>query len=177
MQHIAIQYYKTPLGELILGSWGKRLCLCDWKERKDRGQIDKRLRQGLQASFREQSSRVIDEAIVLIANYLDGKIMDLQVPLKLIGTDFQLRVWSAIRSIPYGESLSYSKLAMRLEQPRAIRAVATAVGANAISLFIPCHRVVGEDGSLTGYAGGVAAKRSLLQMESHSINQQYQLFQ
>lgn len=176
MEKISIQYYPTPLGELILGSYRKNLCLCDWKNRKNRHAIDRRIAQGLNTGYTEASTPVIDQAIVEIAEYLDGSRRDFLTPVKLIGTEFQIKVWTAIRSLPYGKSISYTELAHGLGNNKAVRAVAMAVGANALSLFIPCHRVVGEDGSLTGYAGGISAKRSLLNLEYEIIGRQYQLF-
>ncbi len=176
MSPIAIQYYATPLGKLILGSYGKNLCLCDWATRRNRTSIDKRIRKALDTRYKVETSKVTDEAIVEIAAYLEGSKTEFLTRLKLIGTEFQIRVWTALRNIPYGESLSYLELARQIDKPEAVRAVASAVGANALSIFIPCHRVVGEDGALTGYAGGIDAKRSLLNLEFNVIGQQYQLF-
>lgn len=177
MSKISIQYYTTPLGELVLGSYGKHLCLCDWNNRQERHSIYRRLNQGLDSSFKEEPTAIIDEAIVEIANFLEGNNRDFLSSVKLIGTEFQIRVWTELKNLSYGETVSYSELSRRIEKPKAVRAVAAAVGANALSLFIPCHRVVGEDGSLTGYAGGIEAKRSLLNLENDVIGQQYQLFQ
>ena len=176
MKKISIQYYPTELGELVLGSYGKHLCICDWKDRKNQNSINRKVSQGLDASLREEPSKTIDSAIVEIANYLEGNTTEFLTPVKLIGTEFQIKVWTAIKSIPYGKSISYTELAHGLGNPKAVRAVAMAVGANALSLFVPCHRVVGEDGSLTGYAGGISAKRSLLNLEYEIIGRQYQLF-
>ena len=177
MQQILVQYYPTRLGELMFGSFNDQLCICDWHHRKSRSSIDQRICQGLNASMKEGVSEVIDNAIVEISNYLDGKKTEFNTPLLSVGTAFQQKVWESLKSIPYGETLSYSKLSTLLGQPKAIRAVASAVGANALSIFIPCHRVVGEDGSLTGYAGGLPAKRALLKLEYDVIGHQYQLFQ
>ena len=87
------------------------------------------------------------------------------LPLHYAGTPFQQRVWDALREIPYGETTSYARLARAVGRPSAVRAVASANGANAISILVPCHRVVGSDGSLTGYAGGLDAKAGLLALE------------
>ena len=91
------------------------------------------------------------------------------MPLLLVGTDFQRQVWNALLQIPYGTTMSYGALAQRLGSATAVRTVANAVGANAISIFVPCHRVVGSDGMLTGYAGGLEAKRSLLDLEQTAL--------
>ena len=91
------------------------------------------------------------------------------LPLLFAGTDFQKRVWDLLLTIPYGKTLSYGELARQLGLPNATRAVANANGANAISIFAPCHRIIGSDGTLTGYGGGLAAKRFLLELEKNSI--------
>lgn len=88
------------------------------------------------------------------------------VPFNLQGTPFQLRVWRALRAIPHGATLSYSALASTIGVPQSVRAVAAAVGRNPISIMVPCHRVIGSDGSLTGYAGGLDRKRALLNLET-----------
>lgn len=91
-------------------------------------------------------------------------------------SDFQKSVWNELIKIPYGKTVSYLALSKKLENEGAIRAVASANGANALSVFIPCHRVVGSDGSLTGYAGGLTAKKKLLQLEGAAVTSQAELF-
>ena len=177
MDSIIFQYYSTALGELILGSYRDQLCICDWTVRKDKAGINKRLSQGLDTRFKEGTSPVIDRAIIEIAEFLEGDRKRFDIPLRMVGTDFQIRVWNALAGLLYGDSVSYSELALMIDKPKAVRALAAAVGANALSLFIPCHRVVSEDGSLTGYAGGIKAKRALLNLEYEIVGQQYQLFQ
>ena len=98
--------------------------------------------------------------------YFAGERRVFDLPLSFEGTHFQQRVWRAIASIPYGETVSYGALARSLGAPRSVRAAGAAIGRNAISLVVPCHRVVGSDGSLTGYAGGLDRKRSLLTLET-----------
>ena len=93
-----------------------------------------------------------------------------------MGSDFQKRVWQELLKIPYGSTASYLTLSQKLGNEKAIRAVASANGANAISIFIPCHRVIGSDGNLTGYAGGIHTKKKLLELESDSANEQLELF-
>ena len=87
------------------------------------------------------------------------------IPLLFAGTEFQNKVWDMLLQIPYGRTVSYAGMALSLGMPKAVRAVANANGANAISIFAPCHRVIGSDGSLTGYGGGLDAKRFLLELE------------
>ncbi|HSM20694.1 MAG TPA: methylated-DNA--[protein]-cysteine S-methyltransferase [Rubrivivax sp.] len=98
--------------------------------------------------------------------YFQGRARAFTVPLDLAGTPFQAAVWQALRDIPCGQLLSYGELACRVGRPQAMRAVGAAVGRNPVSVIVPCHRVVGSDGSLTGYAGGLERKRALLAQEA-----------
>lgn len=100
-----------------------------------------------------------------LEEYFEGKRVEFDLPLDLQGTDFQKRVWNELLTIPYGKTVSYKELSIRLGDVRAIRAVAAANGANPVSIIVPCHRVIGSDGSLTGYAGGLWRKRWLLDFE------------
>jgi methylated-DNA-[protein]-cysteine S-methyltransferase len=101
-----------------------------------------------------------------LAAYFAGELTAFDLPLDLRGTDFQQRVWAALRAIPYGETRTYGELAASLGAPTASRAVGLANGRNPVSIVVPCHRVVGAGGSLTGYAGGVGRKRALLDLEA-----------
>jgi methylated-DNA-[protein]-cysteine S-methyltransferase len=101
-----------------------------------------------------------------LAEYFAGKRTAFDLPLDLGGTSFQRRVWSALREIPYGETISYGELAQRIDSPRAVRAVGLANGQNPIGVIVPCHRVIGANGSLTGYGGGLENKRRLLDLEA-----------
>ncbi len=98
--------------------------------------------------------------------YFSRKRTAFDIPLAFIGTDFQKAVWNELLNIPYGTTISYAKLSQRLNNPKAIRAVAAANGANPISIFVPCHRVIGSNHKLTGYGGGLAAKKILLELEA-----------
>ena len=100
-----------------------------------------------------------------LAQYFAGKRMRFDVPLAPSGTAFQTRVWQALGAIPWGATTTYKELAQSLGAPRSVRAVAAAVGRNPIAVVVPCHRVIGSDGSLTGYAGGLERKRALLELE------------
>ena len=102
-----------------------------------------------------------------LESYFSGNLRDFNIPIHMEGTDFQRRVWATLRQIPYGETWSYGELARHLGNPGASRAVGLANGRNPVGIIVPCHRVVGADGSLTGYAGGVDRKRLLLQLEQH----------
>lgn len=166
MDSIQTAFYTTPFGELILGSMGHKLCLCDWRFRKMRSSIDERIQSGLRAVYVEGGSDIIEEARVQLSQYFRGERKQFDLPLLLVGSEFQKRVWNELQRIPFGKTESYAGLSERLGNQAAIRAVASANGANAISILVPCHRILGSDGSLTGYAGGLEAKRKLLLLEN-----------
>ena len=165
MNLIRTQYYPTAFGELLLGSLDGQLCLCDWRYRKARESVDRRLQSKLNAHYVEKPDEVIDHAITQLEEYFRQQREVFDVPLLLAGTDFQKAVWQHLQQIPFGQTASYLQLAERMNNPKAVRAVASANGANALSIFVPCHRVVGSNGELTGYAGGLEAKRKLLALE------------
>ena len=164
-KQINIGYYKSPMGELVLGEYGNKLCLCDWKYRARRDTIDRRILDSTGASFAEADSDIFKETIKQLEEYFSGKRKEFSIPISLIGSDFQKAVWDQLLNIPSGSTLSYSELTAKVSDPGAIRAVASAVGANAIALIVPCHRVIGSRGELTGYAGGIGTKKKLLKLE------------
>ena len=114
------------------------------------------------------SSTVMRETIRQLRLYFAGSLQTFDLPLELIGTEFQKRVWAALRTIPYGETRSYTEIAMQIGAPRAVRAVGAANGRNPIPIIVPCHRVIGASGSLVGFGGGLEWKRKLLDLESNS---------
>jgi methylated-DNA-[protein]-cysteine S-methyltransferase len=100
--------------------------------------------------------------------YFDMRLRQFDLPLEPKGTDFQRRVWDSLRAIPYGETISYAELARRIDNPKAVRAVGAANGRNPLMIIVPCHRVIGADGSLTGFGGGIDRKRWLLDHEARA---------
>ena len=132
-------------------------------------QIDKRLKQYLQAESVQGISPVITQAATQLDEYFAGKRRVFNIPLLFVGTEFQKKVWNALLHIPFGTTISYADLAQRIAMSTAVRAVANANRANALSVIVPCHRVIGADGSLTGYSGGIEVKRWLLKHESHLL--------
>jgi methylated-DNA-[protein]-cysteine S-methyltransferase len=117
------------------------------------------------AIFGDPDPAPFGAALEQLAEYFAGERQDFDLPLALGGTAFQQRVWAALREIPYGETESYGELAARIGSPGASRAVGLANGRNPIGIIVPCHRVIGASGSLTGYGGGIERKRQLLDME------------
>ncbi len=150
---------------LILGDMDGALCLCDWRGGKDRTAVEKRVGRLLNADLRPGHSELLEQAASQLDEYFKGERKAFTIPLRLAGTDFQQRVWRDLQTLPYGTTATYADLAHRLGKPTAVRAVAAANGANALSLFVPCHRIIGTGGALTGYAGGLDAKWYLLELE------------
>lgn len=164
---IITRLYDAPCGTLRLGSIEDCLCLCEWiGVGKNRDSADIRLCRMFDADFVEGTSEVIEKAVAELEEYFAGERREFDIPLRFAGTDFQKRVWNALLSIPYGKTVSYGEMAREIDVPKAVRAVANANGANPISIFVPCHRVIGSDHTLTGYAGGLAAKEYLLKLEN-----------
>ena len=144
----------TPLGELLLAGDGRTL-----------GAV--RMNGTPEAGWRRDPAAFRDAAGQLRA-YFAGELRDFDLPLAPRGTDFQRRVWSALREIPYGSTITYSELAAAVGRPGAARAAGAANGRNPLAVVIPCHRVIGAGGALTGYGGGLGRKRLLLDLESGS---------
>lgn len=156
----------SPIGALHAIFSHKGLLLLDFKE-------DERERDGLY-QWRKRNPQALlnegdDQRFAILQNSLDayfsGSLQQFRLPLDLRGTPFQLMVWQSLLRIAYGETYSYTQQAAALGRAKAVRAVAVANARNPLSIVVPCHRVIGKDGSLTGYAGGLARKRFLLQLE------------
>jgi len=162
---IHIQYLKLPKAEFVLGSFEDKLCLCDFRYRRMRKAVDKRIQQGLKASFTEQSTKVLELTKAQLKEYWAGSRKSFDVPLLTVGTKFQKKVWQSLLDIPYSETVSYLELATAVGNKGAVRATGSANGANALAIIIPCHRVIASDGSLGGYGGGLPLKKHLLALE------------
>lgn len=169
MNKISIQYYKTPAGQLIIGSYKDTLCLCDWQYRRMRTSIDKRIQKLLDAEYVEEETPVIKQTKQQLQEYFEGERQSFDLPLHLAGTDFQVKVWETLIKVKYGKTETYMGLSKQLNNEKAIRAVASANGANAISIIVPCHRIIGSNGDLVGYAGGLPAKKKLLNLEQKTL--------
>ncbi len=167
MNKIIVQYHKTPYGELMLGSFDEALCLCDWRYRKKRSTIDRRLEKNLKTGFIKGESKVLSQTVEQLNEYFNFERKTFDIPLLLVGTDFQKIVWNNLIKVTYGKTASYMQLAKSVGNVKAVRPVASANGANAISIIIPCHRIIGSDGALVGYAGGLRAKQKLLELENN----------
>jgi len=167
---INYQIYNTPHGELKLASYDSKLIMCDWHFRKKRDTIDQRLQKNLKESFQKNDDETLALTRQQLNEYFTADRLIFELPLALIGTEFQKKVWQGLMTIPFGETLSYRQLATQLSKPNATRAVANANAANALSIIIPCHRVINTNGALGGYAGGLSTKKSLLHFEHKTKN-------
>ncbi len=141
------------------------LVLCDWRYRAMREAIDKRVTRFFDAQYLEELHPLHTETIAQLDAYFQKKQKTFEIPLALAGTDFQIQVWNQLLKIPFGNRTTYGRFSELLENPKAIRAIGSAIGANAHSIIIPCHRVVGKNNNLVGYAGGLLAKSKLLTLE------------
>jgi methylated-DNA-[protein]-cysteine S-methyltransferase len=156
---VSTAYYTTvpsPIGELLLTSDGRSLTglLMSPFSPPAGGRHDEGLFEGVIGQLEE---------------YFSGALKSFDVPLNARGTPFQLSVWAGLREIPYGETMSYGELARSIGNPKAVRAVGRANGSNPIAVIVPCHRVIGANGTLTGYGGGLDRKAKLLSLEGVSI--------
>jgi len=154
-------HFKTiwsPVGELTLVADGHGLAAILWEN-------DKPGRVRLGAMTEKADHPILVETERQLGEYFAGERRSFDVPLSFAGTDFQKRVWAALLAIPFGETRSYGEIADQLGSPGASRAVGAANGRNPISIIAPCHRVVGSNGKLTGFAGGLEAKAFLLELE------------
>jgi AraC family transcriptional regulator of adaptative response/methylated-DNA-[protein]-cysteine methyltransferase len=156
----------TPLGPMLVGATDESLCLLEFIDRRMLETQLKRLRDRLGAVLipgSNPATRTMEEEL---AAYFARDLSEFSLPLETPGTEFQRTVWEALRDIPYGTTASYGDVARNIGRPTAVRAVARANGDNRIAIVIPCHRVIGSDGTLTGYGGGLWRKRRLLELES-----------
>ena len=162
------QRYPSPLGELLAVFSARGLCLLEFvgQPRLERELAQVEAARGGPGERPSERQRAWAEQLgAELADYFAGRRQAFAVPLDLIGTPFQQRVWQALRAVPAGQTLSYAELARRIGQPRAARAVARACASNVLAVAIPCHRVVRGDGALAGYRWGVARKQALLESE------------
>ena len=156
----------TPLGPMIAAATADSLVLLEFADRRMLATQFKRLGRLFGCSFERGRSTVVDRVRRQLGEYFGGEQTRFDIPLDLRGTAFQRRAWNALRRIPPGATRSYAEQAAAIGRPAAVRAVARANGDNRIAIVVPCHRVIGSDGSLTGYGGGLWRKRRLLELES-----------
>ena len=149
-------HYSFPVGELSISETDQKITEISF--RKKESEFDGELKE----------TPLIRQAAEELKEYFDGTRKEFQIPWDLYGTSFQKRVWNALYEIPYGETRSYEDIAVRVGNPKACRAVGMANNKNPLMIVVPCHRVVGKNGSLTGYGGGISVKEYLLRLEKES---------
>ncbi|PYT57883.1 MAG: cysteine methyltransferase [Acidobacteria bacterium] len=152
---------ESPVGTLLLAGDSQALRMVSFESSKH---------AELPQADWKQDKAPFAEVIRQLRAYFRGERKEFDLPLAPEGTEFQLRVWNRLRTIPYGETISYAQLAERIGNPKAVRAVGLANGSNPIPIIIPCHRVIGSDGSLTGFGGGLPTKKMLLELESKQLS-------
>ncbi len=159
----------TPLGPMLLGATDAHVCLLEFTDRRMLETQLERVSRRLRCAFVPGSNDVSQQMEAELEAYFAGTLQEFTTPLETPGSEFQQRVWRALREIPYGAVRSYAEQARMIGEPQAVRAVARANGDNRIAIVIPCHRVVGSDGTLTGYGGGLWRKRWLLHREAQVL--------
>jgi methylated-DNA-[protein]-cysteine S-methyltransferase len=161
MSEVYYTRFESPVGSLLLAGDSRALRHVNFESSK---------RSSLPRAEWKQNPAAFAEVIRQLQAYFRGELKQCDVPLAMEGTEFQLRVWNALRGIPYGETISYAQLARRIGNPKAVRAVGLANGNNPIPIIVPCHRVIGSDGSLTGFGGGLSTKKKLLELENRQLS-------
>jgi methylated-DNA-[protein]-cysteine S-methyltransferase len=159
MEALQVRTVDSPVGPLTLAGTNGRL--------KHLRMVDQTYEPSHQGWERDDTA--FTDAVAQLDAYFAGELLEFDLELELIGTEFQRSVWGALLTIPYGETRSYGEIARQIGSPSASRAVGLANGHNPIGIIVPCHRVIGANGSLTGYGGGLHRKQSLLEMEKNRI--------
>jgi AraC family transcriptional regulator of adaptative response/methylated-DNA-[protein]-cysteine methyltransferase len=155
----------TPLGPMLAAATAEALCLLEFVDRRALPRQVDRVRRRLDVVFTPGRNAIVDRVEEQLSAYFEGDLRRFDLPVRTCGTSFQQAIWDELRTIPSGTTRSYADVARAVGRPNAVRAVGTANGANAIAIVIPCHRVVGADGRLAGYGGGLWRKQRLLELE------------
>ncbi len=159
----------SPLGPFLAGATEEGICLLEFTDRRMLETQIKRLKKRLNSELLPGTSKYFEPLSRQLQEYFEGKRKEFSIPLVTPGTDFQKKVWQELQTIPYGKTRSYEEQAKAINNPKAIRAVARANGDNRIAILIPCHRVIGKDGSMTGYGGKIWRKEYLLELERNNM--------
>ena len=163
---IVLTRIETSFGILLAGATEKGICLLEFTDTNRIGMQIARLEKAYSASVVRGRSDFFDALNTQLKGYFSGDLKYFDIPLDTTGTAFQMEVWEALRAIPYGQTRSYQEQAIAINKPKAVRAVANANRNNKISILIPCHRVIGKNGTMTGYGGGIWRKEYLLSLEA-----------
>jgi len=158
----------TAVGEMLAAATETQLLLFEFPHRRMIDTQLGRVRRAVGCELVPGESPVFDQLRAELAEYFDGRRREFTVPLHVPGTPFQMKVWAELQRIPIGTTTSYARLAESIGQPNAVRAVARANGDNRVAIIIPCHRVIGSNGELVGYGGGLWRKKKLLELEART---------
>ncbi len=164
---LLISRIKTPFGDLLAGATNKGICLLEFTDTNRIEMQISRLKKVYKNTIINGTSSYFEILNTQLQDYFSGKLKIFDVPLDIHGTNFQKQVWDALQTIPYGETRSYQEQAIAINKPKTVRAVANANRNNKISIIIPCHRVIGKNGAMTGYGGGIWRKEYLLKLEGN----------
>jgi len=169
-QIVNITHIETELGLMIAAATDKGICMFEFEDYKHLDLELRQLEESLKASLVKDDNPHFHALKEQIAQYFNWERKTFDIPLDLVGTEFQKQVWLSLLKIPYGNTTTYGKQAEAIGRPASVRAVANANGKNKISIILPCHRVIGSNGSLTGYGGGIERKKKLLELEKSVIS-------
>jgi O-6-methylguanine DNA methyltransferase len=169
MKHVSFLQFSSELGDFFAAQMGGKIIKISFGSEKDPDffqWLEAHVQGGIMVEKSDGSDKILNEARKQILEYLGGSRREFDLPLELIGSDFQKSVWNQIAVIPWGETRTYGQVAKMAKNPKASRAVGGACNKNPLPIIIPCHRVVGSDGSLVGFGGGLDLKEKLLAFES-----------
>ena len=166
---------KTPIGEMVAGATDDGICLLEFTDRRMLPNEYKDLQRRLKTTLEDAENKHTKSLRKQLKEYFEGKRKEFTIPLITPGSEFQKSVWKELQNIKYGETRSYLEQSIVLKKPESIRAIANANGMNRIAIVIPCHRVIGADGRLVGYGGGLHRKKWLLDHEKKYSGQAVEL--
>ena len=155
-----LQSYQSPCGLLTLGQIHDKICMCIWSETPAGIKVMERAIKWYDMKPMMQPTNLLTTAMEQLDDYFAGTRTSFTIPILTSGTPFQMRLWQVLKDIPYGHTVSYSTIAQRLRASAPVREVARVIATNPLNIFLPCHRVIGKDQSLTGYAGGLGCLRN-----------------
>ena len=164
-EFLYLKRLSTPVGKMLALADDDGVCMLEFGDSKNLEKEIKEISKKKNKEVIENEHSVLKTLEIQLKEYFSGKRTTFEIPMSPVGTDFQLSVWKILNEIPYGKTMSYQKQAELLGDPKSVRAVANANGQNKMSILIPCHRVIGSNGKLTGYGGGIWRKQKLLELE------------
>lgn len=163
---IHIAKFDSPLGTLLAGATQEGLCFMEFADSHHQDAALKAFCEKWNLEAKQEGNAILHKLGIQLEAYFLGTSTQFDIPLVLLGSPFQKEVWVQLLAIPFGQTISYESLSLKMKQPLAIRAIAQANGKNPIAIIVPCHRVIGKHGAITGYAGGIWRKQYLLEHES-----------